>query len=172
MLPNCTVALLTGSDWNSHRVRTVCGRVGAGLARRGQRRRLVDNNRTPLRLSWGRRRGGEVQRSRLALLAQAVVSQRSQRTDGLQSLGVLVLGVGGRAGGSACRADARTERKVVSVSQHAAPVRNNVAHPEQRQCCGGGGPWFTLLLRTLPERARHSAPLTWKENRGSAPLGT
>lgn len=170
MLPNCTVALLTGSDWNSHRVRTVCSRVGAGLARRGQWRRLVDNNRTPLRLSWGRRRGGEVQGSRLALLAQAVVSQRSQRTDGLQSLGVLVLGVGGRAGGSACR-DARTERKVVSVSQHAAPVRNNVAHPEQRQCCGGG-PWFTLLLRTLPERARHSAPLTWKENRGSAPLGT
>lgn len=108
LLPNCTVALLTGSDSNSHRVRTVYGRIGAGLAWRGQRRRLVDYNRIPLCLSWGRRRGGKVQGTRLALLAQAVVSQRSWGTEGLQSLGILVLGVGGCAGGSACRADTRT----------------------------------------------------------------
>lgn len=137
LLPNCTIALLICSDCNAYRIRTVCSGLRAGLARRGQWRRLVDYNRTPLCLSWRRRRGGGVQGTGLTLLQQAVVSQRSRRTEGLQSLGILVLGVGGRAGGSACRADTRTEEKVVSVFQHAAPVRNNVGHPEQRQSCRG-----------------------------------
>lgn len=111
LLPDCKMAALTGPDWASHRIRAVRSRLGASLVRRGERRRLVDDNRTPLHLSWGRRRRGEAQQLELALLAQAVVSQRSWRTEGLQRLGIFILGVGGRAGGSACSAETVDIRK-------------------------------------------------------------
>lgn len=170
-LPNCTVVLPTGSDWDSHRIRTVRGRVGAGLARRGQWRWLVDYDRTPLRLSWRRRRGGEVvQGGGLALLAQAVVSQRPGRTQGLQSLGILVLGVGGRAGGSACRADTSTHTQKWSACPGML-LLSGIMWVTQSNGSAAGRRRFTLLLRTPPERARHSGALTWKQNRGSAPLG-
>lgn len=102
------IAVPTGSDCASHRIRAVRSRLGAGLVRRGERRRLVDDNRAPLCLSWGRRRGGEAQQLQLALLAQAVVSQRSRGAEGLQRLGIFILGVGGGAGGSACGTETRT----------------------------------------------------------------
>lgn len=162
--------MLTGSDCNSHRIGTVCGRVGAGLARRAQRCRLVDYHRTPLRLSWGRGRGGEVQGTGPALLAQGVVSQRSRWTEGLQSLGILVLGVGGRAGWSACRAKTGHRGKwsvcpdMLLLSGRMWVILSNGRAAGERP--------FTLLLRALLERAKHSAPLTWKQKGGSAPLGT
>lgn len=77
----------------SHRIRAVRQSVGTGLVWRGERGWLVDDHRTPLHLPGGGRRGGEVQGLRLALLTQAVVSQRSWWTEGLQSLWVLVLRV-------------------------------------------------------------------------------
>lgn len=84
---------LNGSDRASHRIRAVRQGVSAGLVWRGERGWLVDDHCAPLHLPGGGRRGGEEQGIRLALLTQAVVSQRSWWTEGLQSLRVLVLRV-------------------------------------------------------------------------------
>lgn len=84
---------LNGSDSMSHRIRAVRQSVGVGLVWRGERGWLVDDHGTPLRLPRGGRRGGKEQGVWLALLTQAVVSQRSWWTEGLQSLWVLILRV-------------------------------------------------------------------------------
>lgn len=68
-------------------------RVGAGLARRGERRRLVDDHGPPLPPPGGVRGRGQLGGLGLTLLAQAVAAQRPRRADGPQGLGVLVLGV-------------------------------------------------------------------------------
>lgn len=85
--------MVNGSDSASHRIRAVRQSVRAGLVGRGERGWLVDDHCAPLRLPGGGRRGGKEHGVRLALLTQAVVSQRSWWAEGLQSHWVLVLGV-------------------------------------------------------------------------------
>lgn len=84
---------LNASDSLSHRIRAVRQSVGSSLVWRGERGWLVDDHCTPLHLPGGGRRSGEEQGVRLALLTQAVVSQRSWWTERLQGLWVLILRV-------------------------------------------------------------------------------
>lgn len=91
----------------SHRVGAVRESVCVGLAWRGERGRLADDHRLPVQLP-GR---GEEQRVRLALLAQAVVSQGPRRAERLQGFGVLVLRVRQWAVRASCQSQTLTNRK-------------------------------------------------------------
>lgn len=107
-------------------------RVRAGLVRRGERGRLVDDHRPPLRLPGGGRRGGVLRGVGVALLAQAVASQGSRRTEGLQGLRVFVLGVGRSASRARCKDGRDWEKETAVTSPHgAAPVTHNICRAEQ-----------------------------------------
>lgn len=95
----------SGSDSASHRIRAVRQSVGVGLVRQRERGGLVDDHSDPVGVPWGDSGGREQQGVRLALLAKAVVAQRSWRMEDLQSLWALILRVGQRSLRTACQED-------------------------------------------------------------------